>query len=66
MKRVESVCRKNKCSRFERYGTPPVNTTNYLCLFADASRLESIQEYEAKDVPEDCPFASEHLAHQKE
>ena len=65
LKRVELVCRLNKCPRFERMGTPPMNTTNYLCLYSDAFRIESIEEFEAKDVPQDCPFSEEQYDNQK-
>ena len=59
--RCFEVCRSNRCDRLERYGNPPVNSTNYLCLFADASRHETLEEFESQDVPADCPFASEHV-----
>lgn len=54
IKRCIRVCRK--CIRFETYGTPPENTTNYLCLGADAFRIEGKKEYEEKQAPHDCPF----------
>lgn len=56
MKRNANTCREQKCTRFERLGTPPANTTNYLCLYADARRFETKAEFEAQEMPDDCPF----------
>jgi hypothetical protein len=60
MKRKSDVCKTTMCPRHERYGTPPVNTSNFLCLFADSFRSETKAEYEEKDVPEDCLFKEKH------
>ena len=55
MPRNAEICRRKKCDRFERYGTPPENTTNYLCLEADSQRFDTKAEFEAQEVPDDCP-----------
>ena len=60
VKRCAHVCLHTRCWRFERYGKPPYNTTNYLCLGADAARIEPVEAYEALDVPADCPVIDEH------
>ena len=60
IKRSVKVCLCSRCWRFERYGTPPENTTNYLCLGADAFRIEPVEAYEALDVPGDCSLKDEH------
>jgi len=60
--RCLEVCKG--CGRHERYGTPPVNSTNYLCLGTDAFRLESAEEYETLPVPADCERQAAQLAAQ--
>lgn len=56
MKRELDVCKMRisgrRCSRLEAYGNP-IESANFLCLGADASRV-SLQEFEEKDVPQDC------------
>jgi len=60
MKRMTEVCREKQCYRFERYGTPPINSTNYCCLYADAFRFDSKEKYENQEVPDDCPYKESH------
>jgi len=42
------------------YGTPPVNSTNFLCLYADAFRFISKVAFEEQIVPDDCLYKEKH------
>ncbi|MFC1644499.1 hypothetical protein ACFL08_00555 [Patescibacteria group bacterium] len=57
MKRNIEICNKKidrcRCHRFEAYGNPYPDNSNFLCLYVDSSRA-SLEEFEEKLAPSDC------------
>ena len=54
-----SVCKENECSKFKQ---SKIDSTRYLCLYIRPFQFqfELIKEYEEQEVPDNCPFKSEH------
>lgn len=52
------ICRKNKCSQFQK----SADSTRYLCLYIKPFQFqfELKKKYEEQEVPKNCRFKDKH------